>query len=85
MKKIFLLLAILTAVTLFNCGGKKEKEEKKEEIALPDSLQPQKLVGIGRIEPEAKIASLYSDVSGVVDSLYINAGDTVKNLSLIHI
>ncbi len=83
MKKIFLLLATLAAVTLFNCGGKKEKEEKKQEAALPDSLQPQKLVGIGRIEPEAKIASLYSDVSGVVDSLYINAGDTVKNNQVI--
>ena len=79
MRKIFLLLIILIAVMLFNCGGKKEEEKKVQQATVPDSLQPEKLICIGRIEPEDKIASLYSDVTGVVDDLKIKAGDTVKN------
>jgi len=84
MRTIYLLLAILFAVMLFNCGGKKEEEKKKEQQATQsDSLEPVKLIGIGRIEPKAKIASLYSDVTGVVDDLRIKAGDTVKKDQVI--
>lgn len=92
MKK-YILLSILPI--FIACGGSEKDKKAADDLARKDSvmaktydIDPEKAIGIGRIEPETKIIKLYSDVSGVVEALYIKAGIDVKKgqqiLSLTH-
>lgn len=92
MKK-YILFSILPF--LIACGGSEKDKKAADELARKDSMMtktynidPEKAIGIGRIEPETKIIKLYADVSGIVEELYIKAGVDVKKgqqiLALTH-
>jgi multidrug efflux pump subunit AcrA (membrane-fusion protein) len=53
-----------------------------------NKIEPTEAIAIGRVEPEKKIASIGSQVNGIVKHLYVHAGDTVKKnqvlVELVH-
>lgn len=66
---------LMIPLILAGCGDRPKK--------LPDStsslpLQPEKIIGIGRIEPEKKFLELHAETSGIVTALHVRAGDSVK-------
>ncbi len=79
------LLYTLLLLLLVSCGKKEDKAEggpeAGKEAAANTSLSkaeaPEKIIAVGRIEPEAKIASLATEVAGVVKKLYAKEGDRV--------
>lgn len=84
MKKLTVIVPIfigIAAVHLIGCGGgsKKESEVKKDSIVQKTyDINPDKAIGLGRVEPEMKIVKIYPEVSGVVEVLNVKAGAEVK-------
>lgn len=81
MKNIAITLLTTLSLSLFSSCGNKEKEEAVEMSSKPLSID--KIVALGRVEPEAKITSVGSEVSGIVKSVLHQAGDTVKKGDVI--
>jgi multidrug resistance efflux pump len=77
MKKSVLILSML--FSLFACNQKKEAVAE----AQPVAMEPERIVAIGRVEPEVKITAVGSEVNGVIRDIYVQAGDTVKKGQLL--
>ena len=72
-------IAILLVSMLFiACGNKQEKSE-----TVTSELMPSQIVGIGKVVPNGGIVNLAAPTSGIVNEIYVNAGDTVKKGNLI--
>jgi len=77
-----LIFFILTAVLLIlpSCSQKEPvSEEKGEEW----DFDPERVVGIGRIEPEARILELTSEVPGIVKEIHFKPGDFIQEGSVL--
>ncbi len=77
MKKSVLILSML--FSLFACNQKKEVVAEVQPVAM----EPERIVAIGRVEPEVKITAVGSEVNGVIRDIYVRAGDTVKKGQLL--
>ena len=77
MKKSVLILSML--FSLFSCNQKKEVVAEVQPVAM----EPERIVAIGRVEPEVKITAVGSEVNGVIRDIYVQAGDTVKKGQLL--
>lgn len=73
----------LIALLLFSCGGDEEKEEKSAAVNPRESIQPEKVVGIGRITPLGEIVDIVPEKAGIVDTLYVKASDSLEAGALI--
>jgi multidrug efflux pump subunit AcrA (membrane-fusion protein) len=62
-KYLFVMVAVMA---LAACGEK--KGEPAEQTVVPVEIQ--KIVALGRVEPEVKITPIGSEVSGVVRRIY---------------
>ncbi|MBK7148801.1 MAG: efflux RND transporter periplasmic adaptor subunit [Bacteroidetes bacterium] len=60
-------------LVLSACNSKKTEPEAA--IVLP--LETEKIVALGRVEPEVKITQVGSEVSGVIDKIFVASGDSV--------
>jgi HlyD family secretion protein len=78
MKKINIILSAcyMLAVMLTGCSENSAKSSEAEAVAAPIAVN--KVVAIGRIEPEQKIAALSSEVNGIVQKVNVQAGEQVK-------
>ncbi|MBX7243395.1 MAG: efflux RND transporter periplasmic adaptor subunit [Bacteroidia bacterium] len=85
----FLSAATITVflLGLSACGGSKKEENiqaKKDSLKIKTySVNPDKVIGIGRVEPETKFVKLYPEVAGMVDGLFIKSGQEVKRGQLL--
>ena len=71
-----LLLAAALALTLtVACGSRREPEPQPTPATTVVAVE--RVVGVGRIEPELRMVELSSEVSGVVRALAAAAGDTL--------
>ncbi len=70
-----LLIALLLFGFLAACNSKAAKPAA-DTPKLSD--EPVRIIAIGRVEPELKITPVGSEVNGVVQKLYVHAGDSVK-------
>jgi multidrug resistance efflux pump len=77
MKKSVLILSML--FSLFACNQKKEVVAEVQPVAM----EPERIVAIGRVEPEVKITAVGSEVNGVIRDIYVRAGDTLKKGQLL--
>lgn len=68
---------------LFLCGCNSDAEKAKEVSPQKTSAEPVRIIALGRVEPELKITSVGCEVSGVVQKIYFQAGDTVKKDQVI--
>lgn len=82
MKKTLLTIPIALSIgigLLTSCGQKKEQT-----AASADSLQTKKplniteIVALGRVEPAGEITALAPEVSGLVDKVLVQEGDTLQ-------
>ena len=69
---------LLLSMLLVACGNKQEKSE-----TVTTELMPSQIVGIGKVVPEGGVVNLAAPASGIVNEIYVNAGDTVKKGDLI--
>jgi HlyD family secretion protein len=67
-------LTILLALFLVNCKYKKTEETTSVNNRAVDI---NKVIGIGRIEPEKEIIQLSAEVAGIVQKVYKNENDSV--------
>ncbi len=75
------LSVIFSAVILlWSCG---KKEEKKEQVAIPDTLNVVQVVGLASIEPVQRVLPLTSEVNGLVANIFHNSGEEVKKGEVI--
>jgi len=65
------LAAVLAAA---GCGGKKDDQTSRPEAA---AAKPDRVIGLGRVEPELRILELTTEVSGIITRLACRAGDRV--------
>jgi multidrug resistance efflux pump len=74
------VLLCLVGLSLFACHGSPVKKEDLELAKMPvKSIEKvQKVVGIGRIEPENEITSLAVNASGIVQKIYVQEGENVQ-------
>ncbi|MGQ3014544.1 MAG: HlyD family secretion protein [Flavobacteriales bacterium] len=82
MRTIYTISSMLALSFLFACGGGKTDEKT---TAGADALraEPERVVGIARIEPYNKIYPLGADVSGIVRHIAVRAGDSLRKGDLI--
>jgi multidrug resistance efflux pump len=71
---------ILPLVLLAGCKG---KEETPAQSNAKVSVEPERIVALGRVEPEVKVTPIGSEVNGVIRKIYVHAGDTVKKDQLL--
>ena len=69
---------LLISMLLVACGNKQEKSEP-----VTTELMPSQIVGIGKVVPHGGVVNLAAPASGIVNEIYVNAGDTVKKGDLI--
>lgn len=74
MKQLAIVTVILIMVS--SCGAKKEKEATTAPVNT--TLDAEKVIALGRVEPAVKITGVGAEVAGVVKRIYVNAGDSVK-------
>jgi HlyD family secretion protein len=63
------------------CGSK--SHDNQQTPPKPKVLSIQRIIGIGRIEPEMKIVGLAGEVPGIVERINIQAGDSVHQGQVI--
>ncbi len=68
---VIVLAAVLAAA---GCGSQKTDEAAKP---APLTAKPNRVIGLGRIEPELRILELTAEVSGIITRLAGRAGDRV--------
>lgn len=73
-KYLSFILLVLAA-----CNTKKAEPESL--ITVP--LETEKIVALGRVEPEVKVTQLGSEVSGVIKRIFVAAGDSVTKGDLL--
>jgi len=78
MKQLLIIFIFLSVFT--GCSNSKEKKEATTE---PTPVEPVRVIAIGRVEPEAKITAIGSEVNGVIQKIYVQAGDSVKKGQLL--
>ena len=66
------LLAVVLAAA--GCGTKKAEQAGQPD---PRAAEPERVIGLGRIEPELRILDLTSEVSGIVTRLPFRPGDRI--------
>ena len=75
---------ILTPIVLFmalnSCGGKSEKEVKVEKYKID---QIDKIIGVARIEPAAKISPIGAESAGKIVQIHVQEGQIVKKGTLL--
>jgi len=74
-------IAGLLAATLFlvSCGNKsQEQESEKDKQVIEKETDATAIVGLGSVEPQTRIASLYSDVGGIVKRINYDINSEVK-------
>ena len=75
---------ILTPIVLFmalnSCGGKSEKEVKIEKYKID---QIDKIIGVARIEPAAKISPIGAESAGKIVQIHVQEGQIVKKGTLL--
>lgn len=85
MKRTFLSIMLNTAtqlvmlgglVILSSCGGKTEQDPSQTAVVQDVALG--QIVAVGRVEPEGRLTTINSEVSGLITDIMIKAGDTVK-------
>lgn len=69
---------LLISMLLIACGNKQEKTEP-----VTTELTPSQIVGIGKVVPYGGIVNLAAPTSGIVNEIFINAGDIVNKGDLI--
>ena len=69
---------LLISMLFIACGNKQEKSEP-----VTSKLMPSQIVGIGKVVPHGGVVNLAAPASGIVNEIYVNAGDTVKKGDLI--
>jgi HlyD family secretion protein len=74
MKRIALAAVIIILVS--SCGAKKEKEATTAPVNT--TLDAEKVIALGRVEPAVKITGVGAEVAGVIKRIYVNEGDSVK-------
>lgn len=75
------VLGLLT-FSMTGCKGKKDKSvESCSSYVIPDSITT--IQAIGRIQPMGGTIKLSSEVSGIIDHIYIASGDTVQKDQLL--
>lgn len=78
MKQLWLL--VLPLALLAGCKG---KEEAPVQSNAKVNVAPERIVAIGRVEPEVKVTPIGSEVNGVISKIYVHAGDSVKKGQLL--
>jgi HlyD family secretion protein len=92
MKKLSIILFVtLFVISFVACSDKKDEKSNENNSnnnttskntsttqATNVAYEPDKVVATARIEPEAKIAKLSSEVSGLIKKVYVKTGDVVK-------
>lgn len=80
---MFHQVSILSLASLLMVSSCNNKPNANEQPAEPVAVQPERIIAIGRVEPEEKITSVGSEVNGVISKIYFHAGDSVKKGDLI--
>jgi len=80
---MFKLFAIFTTASLCLLLACNTKSTNTELAAVPVVVQPERIIAIGRVEPEEKITPVGSEVNGVVKKIYFHDGDSVKKGDVI--
>ncbi|MFM2306314.1 MAG: hypothetical protein RLZZ367_983, partial [Bacteroidota bacterium] len=78
MKQLWLL--VLPLALLAGCKG---KEEAPVQSNAKVNVAPERIVALGRVEPEVKVTPIGSEVNGVISKIYVHAGDSVKKGQLL--
>ena len=68
----------LISMLLIACGNKQEKSEP-----VTTELTPSQVVGIGKVVPYGGVVNLAAPASGIVNEVYVNAGDSMNKGDLI--
>lgn len=76
--KISLLWALLFISCNGNTDNAKEQTAKETPNEIPTKVEPDKVVGLARIEPEGKTVNIYPQVSGILEKVSVKLGDKVK-------
>jgi multidrug efflux pump subunit AcrA (membrane-fusion protein) len=77
MVKIAIIMTFLSIVLqLSGCGSKKAEQPKTQ--APPTETSPNRVFGIGRIEPELKILELTSETTGIIKAINFLPGEKVS-------
>lgn len=79
MKYLFLFSLFACMLAACNSGNERTTADTSEKI----TTEPLRVIAIGRVEPESKITSVGSEVNGVIQKIYVQAGDSVKKGQLL--
>jgi multidrug efflux pump subunit AcrA (membrane-fusion protein) len=73
-----LLRIIIVLVLLFFLSVCSSKTKSSDENAQVMKIEPVRVVGLGRIEPELKILELSSDSTGIITKIHVEPGENLN-------
>lgn len=68
---------LICLIVVFTACGQ-EPPPKEAGSVMPAAPEPERIIGIGRIEPELKVLDLYTEVPGIVIDIPFQPGDRVQ-------
>ena len=80
-KRIFIIFLFLTILLNLRCS--QNSESPADQSVSPAELKPNKVVGLGRIEPELKLLNLHSEVPGIVTKIPYQPGENISQGEII--
>ena len=78
LKFFFIILVAIIFVTFITLVDCRPKEKVDVDRSIEEDFVPERIIGIGRIEPELKILELNTEVSGLVTEIYFKPGDFIS-------
>ena len=69
--------ALALALLLLACGKSAEKDSTTQ-APVKRPVAPQQVIGIGRVEPEAKLTNLAFEVGGIIQKIHVSEGQMVR-------
>jgi len=75
-ERFLIILLFITILLVPRCN--KKNEASSDQSLSPLALKPDKIVGLGRIEPELKLLNLHSEVPGIVIKIPFQPGEKIS-------
>ncbi len=83
MKVIKTFLACVICVSILSCGDKKTKTDNADSLVVVSPVDIKEVMGIAEIQPAEEITNLASESSGLIEEVYVKAGQAINKGQII--
>lgn len=82
-KRLFRAMALAGLIGIIFFGIRCSDRNENSEIGSEPKIEPEKIIGLGRVEPEPRIVPLAAEISGIVTDILVRPGEKVNEGEVI--